>query len=122
MTRLAVAAMMLIGMVILTVRPADAQPVQYQFTPPPPITALPGTEAGSPPTSSAGPRAYSHPFVSNRRLHRFYPRRGGRVAIVPPALHGQRSYSNRVQRCEQAGAAAGVRPGHLGAFTNRCAG
>jgi len=121
MTRLAIAAMMLIGTVTMIVRPADAQPVQYQFTPPPPIVALPGTEAGSPPTSWPGPHGYSHPYISHRGLHPFYGRRG-RVAIVPPALHGQHSYSNRVQRCEQAGAAAGVRPGHLGAFTNRCAG
>jgi hypothetical protein len=48
--------------------------------------------------------------------------RRGRVVAVPPAVSpGQELYSNRLARCAQGGAAAGIGANHLGAFTTRCA-
>ena len=52
---------------------------------------------------------------------RYVPHRG-RVVLGPPAaVPGQNNYGDRMARCAQAGAAAGIGANHLGAFTTQCA-
>lgn len=102
-------------------QPAYGQPVQYQFTPPPPIVALPGTEAGAPPTAWAGPRAYSGEPAPQGKPHLYHTHHGRPVLVPQSVMPGMHSYSDRLARCAQAGAAAGLHAGGLGAFTSRCA-
>ncbi len=121
MIRSVIAATVLIGAAIVSASPGNSQPVQSQFSPPPPIVPLPGTEAGNPPTAWPGPYGYSAPHIPHAKWHHSYAGRA-RVAIVPHSvLRGRHNYSDRVARCTEAGAAAGIHPGHLGAFVSRCA-
>jgi hypothetical protein len=43
------------------------------------------------------------------------------VLVPPAAVPGQNNYGDRMARCAQAGAAAGIGANHLGAFTTQCA-
>jgi hypothetical protein len=113
--------------------PALSQVVQYQFTPPPPVAPLPFHPFESPSTlqipgvvppdrvvkrSARQHPAPPPPFETPRYVttHR------GRVVVVPPAIFpGPELYSDRVARCAQAGAGAGIGANHLGAFTAQCA-
>jgi hypothetical protein len=47
--------------------------------------------------------------------------RTGRTVLVPSVPSNLDSFSNRVQGCVTAGAAAGLNPGGVGAFTRSCA-
>lgn len=136
MIRLAIASTLLAAGAALACGPAASQPVQYQFTPPPPIVALPSTSTPSyapvpgvaPPVPSPGgsgvvpyhvtPAPSTAPTGSARNV---YTRRGRVVHVPGPPGRGQDSFSDRVTRCVHAGAAAGIRPGELGSFTSQCA-
>ena len=135
MSRVAISSaisLVLAGMLLC--EPAIAQVVQYQYTPPPPIQALPFHPFESPSTLQIPGVVPPDRVVPDRagkrsaRLHRTAPTspetyvtRHGRVVVVPPAVSGQELYSDRMARCAQAGAEAGVGANHLGAFTTRCA-
>jgi hypothetical protein len=119
---------------VMVLGPAFGQPVQYQFTPPPPVQPLPFHPFESPSTLQIPGVVPPDRVVPDRagkrsaRLHRTAPTspetyvtRHGRVVVVPPAVSGQELYSDRMARCAQAGAGAGVGANHLGAFTTRCA-
>ena len=47
--------------------------------------------------------------------------RRGRTVLVPAGPPERNSFSDRVERCVQAGTAAGVRSNHIGSFTAQCA-
>ena len=47
--------------------------------------------------------------------------RMGRTVIVPSVPSNLNTFSNRVQNCVAAGAAAGLRSGAVGGFTRSCA-
>jgi hypothetical protein len=123
-------APMLIGLTVCA--PAFGQVVLYQFTPPPPVTALPFHPFESPSTLQIPnvvppdrvlkrARPPDSTVLNSHETPRYVPHRG-RVVPVPPALvPGQNSYSDRAARCAQAGTAAGIGANHLGAFTTQCA-
>jgi hypothetical protein len=132
LSRIATSLVIVAGVMVLG--PAFGQPVQYQFTPPPPVQPLPFHPFESPSTLQIPGVVPPDRVVPDRagkrsaRLHRTAPTspetyvtRHGRVVVVPPAVSGQELYSDRMARCAQAGAGAGVGANHLGAFTTRCA-
>ena len=47
--------------------------------------------------------------------------RMGRTVMVPSVPSDLNTFSNRVQNCMAAGAAAGLNPGAIGGFTRSCA-
>jgi hypothetical protein len=117
----------------MVLEPAFGQVVQYQFTPPPPVVPLPFHPFESPSTLQI-PDVVPPDRVLKRsaRQHsavpapvetpRYVTTRHGRVVVVPPAVvPGQELYSDRVARCAQAGAGAGIGASRLGAFTAQCA-
>src|SRR5580704_5797869 len=126
--RIATSLLMLVGLTIFA--PAFGQVVPYQFTPPPPVTPLPFHPFESPSTLQIpGVVPPDRIVTRTAKQHRAGPAspethvtRHGRVVVVPPAVvPGPELYSDRVARCAQAGAAAGIGANHLGAFTTRCA-
>lgn len=135
MRRIVFSASLAASIALMAWQPLAAQPVQYQFTPPPPITPLPQTGVSAPvtppgvaePVPSPGiarvePQTYTPPG-SVKPLRSHAPRfvwSGRRMIPVPPASR-HASYGDRVQGCVQAGAAAGVPSGRLGSFGARCA-
>jgi hypothetical protein len=72
---------------------------------PPPPAVMPGPVL--PPSFSAPSRV-----VTTRR---------GRTVQVPGGPPDRNSFSDRVERCVHAGAAAGIGPNRLGGFTAQCA-
>jgi hypothetical protein len=60
------------------------------------------------------PQSFSAPsrMVTTRR---------GRTVLVPAGPPDRQSFSDRVERCVHAGAAAGIRPNRIGGFTAQCA-
>jgi hypothetical protein len=72
---------------------------------PPPPAMMPGPTL--PPSFSAPSRV-----VTTRR---------GRTVLVPAGPPDRNSFSDRVERCVHAGAAAGIRPNRMGSFTAQCA-
>jgi hypothetical protein len=137
MIRFAIASLVLAGSAVAVLKPAYGQPVQYQFTPPPPIVALPsssmpsypsipGVAAPVPAPGSSGvvPYRVTPPSVASSRSHatRYLHTQRGRIVAVPPALgRGQDTFNDRVSRCAHAGASGGVRPGEFGSFMGQCA-
>jgi hypothetical protein len=128
MRRIATSLLILAG--VMACEPGFAQVVQYQYTPPPPIQALPFHPFESPSTLQIpGVVPPDRVVTRSTRHHRAvqtspetYVTRRGRVVVVPPAVNpGQELYSDRLARCAQGGAAAGIGANHLGAFTARCA-
>jgi hypothetical protein len=117
---------------MIVLEPADAQVVQYQYTPPPPVEPLPFHPFESPSTLQIPgvvppdrvlrrARPPHSTALTSPETPRYVPHRG-RVVVVPPAVvPGQNLYSDRVARCAQAGAAAGIGANHLGGFTMQCA-
>jgi hypothetical protein len=119
---------MLAGLMVC--EPALGQVVQYQYTPPPPVVPLPFHPFEAPSTLQIPDVVPPDRIVTrSARAHRAAPvspethvTRHGRVVVVPPAVvPGQELYSDRLARCAQAGAGAGIGANHLGAFTTRCA-
>jgi hypothetical protein len=119
---------MLAGAIVVT--PAVGQVVQYQYTPPPPVVPLPFHPFEAPSTLQIpGVVPPDRIVTRSARAHRTAPvspethvTRHGRVVVVPPAVApAQELYSDRLARCAQAGAAAGIGANHLGGFTARCA-
>jgi hypothetical protein len=131
---------------LILCKSALGQVVQYQYTPPPPVVALPFHPFESPSTlqipgvvppdrvvtrsarqhraARASPETHVIPdFVGiESGFVQVGITRHGRVVVVPPAVvPGQELYSDRLARCAQGGAAAGIGANHLGAFTARCA-
>jgi hypothetical protein len=128
--RIATSLLMLIGLVVCA--PAFGQVVQYQFTPPPPVTPLPFHPFESPSTLQIPnvvppdrvlkrARPPGSTALNSYEAPRYVPHRGRVVPVPPAAVPGQNNYSDRMARCAQAGAAAGIGANHLGAFTTQCA-
>jgi hypothetical protein len=87
--------------------PGVAPSVPSPFTPPPQLGGAP-----APPAVVTGPmlpQPLSGPTIVTRPH---------RTPVLVPG--GPSNFSNRVERCIEAGTAAGVGPGHIGAFTGRC--
>jgi|HubBroStandDraft_1064217.scaffolds.fasta_scaffold909449_2 hypothetical protein len=134
MNRLVAALMLTCGFAALMPEMAASQPVQYQFTPPPPIVALPQTAPSAasipgvadpvpaPPVSRVEPQTYEPPS-SVRPLRSHAPRavQYGRRTVVVPGRHARSDFGDRVRGCLQAGAGAGVPSGRLGGFSVQCA-
>ena len=131
MTRFAIASLMLVGGAMLVVEMAYGQGVQQQFTPPPPIRALPSSSSSYPqipgvappvpgPTGShlapyrGTPSAGSPGHGGNRAVYTSH----GRRVLVPTSP--TETYGDRVSNCAHAGASAGLGPNQLGAFMGRC--
>ena len=72
---------------------------------PPPPAMMPGP---------ALPQNFSAPsrMVTTRR---------GRTVQIPAGQPNRNSFSDRVESCAHAGAAAGIGPGRMGSFTAQCA-
>jgi hypothetical protein len=134
MFRIAVSSVMLAASALIALPPAYGQPVQYQFTPPPPIVALPSGSSGSlqtpgvaPPVPAPGPSAGPYGYAPSHTVAplrsgttRYVHTRHGRMVAVPGAAHsGQDSMSDRVIRCNQAGIAAGL-GSKTGGFIGQC--
>jgi hypothetical protein len=131
MFRFAFASLMLAGGAVATFEPAHAQPVQYQFTPPPPIPTLPPSSGSLyPPAPSVLPPVPA-PGQSYLKPHQVMPppalsappsartvHTRGRTVIVPSSP-GE-TFGDRVSSCAHAGAAAGLGPNQLNAFMGRC--
>jgi hypothetical protein len=135
MIRSVIASLMLAGAAMAALEPAYGQPVQYQFTPPPPIRALPSSQPPSyapipdvaPPAPAPGgsgvvpyrvrpaPSASGSGRGSTRPV---YTARGRRI-LVPSAP--AETFGDRVSNCAHAGASSGLGPNQLGAFMGRCA-
>jgi len=88
--------------------PGVAPSVPSPFTPPPQLGGAP-----APPVALPVPRVSPNRHVGPSLVTR--PR--GRPVEVPG---GPSNFSDRVERCVHAGAAAGVGPSGLGSFTRRC--
>lgn len=110
--------------------PALGQVVQYQYTPPPPVVPLPFHPFEAPSTLQIPGVVPPNRIVTRSPRHdraapvspETHVTRRGRVVVVPPAVApAQELYSDRLARCAQGGAAAGIGANHLGAFTARCA-
>lgn len=87
--------------------PGVAPSVPSPFTPPPQLGGAPAPPAVV--SSPVLPRNVSGPTIVTRPH---------RTPVLVPG--GPSNFSNRVERCIEAGTAAGVGPGHIGAFTGRC--
>jgi hypothetical protein len=112
--------------------PARAQPVQSQFTPPPPIPHLPSSSGPLyPPTAGTQPPVpaphASHlkpwhvtppPALSAERSARAVHTARGRTILVPSSP-GE-TFGDRVSSCAHAGASAGLGTSQLNAFMGRC--
>jgi hypothetical protein len=123
---------MLAGSAFAMLAPAHGQPVQYQFTPPPPIPHLPSSSAplypstpgALPPVPAPHPshlkpwRVTPPPALSGERSARAVQTARGRTVLVPSSP-GE-TFGDRVSSCAHAGASAGLRPGQLNAFMGRC--
>jgi hypothetical protein len=137
MMRFAIASLLLAGSAMVVLEPAYGQPLQYQFTPPPPIVPLPssslpsypsipGVAAPAPAPGGSGVVPYRvtpPPSVASSRSHttRYLHTQRGRIVAVPPALGGgQDTFNDRVSRCAFAGASGSVRPGQMGSFMAGC--
>jgi hypothetical protein len=133
--RIAIASLMLAGAAMAAAEPAAGQAVQYQYTPPPPIVALPSQLPGpatipgvaspvpAPPVASTEPQQFTPPR-SVKPLPSLSPRfvqvPNGPVVVVPPA-RPHASYSERYHGCIHAGTAAGLSSSQLGSFGVLCA-
>jgi len=123
---------MLIGTALATLEPAQAQGVQYQFTPPPPIRTLPSSSSPSYPSmpdvappvpaprqSHLAPyRVTPPPGPSDSRSTRTVHSARGRTVFVPSS-RGE-TFGDRVSNCAHAGASAGLGPNQLSAFMGQC--
>jgi hypothetical protein len=71
----------------------------------------------------APPQVMPGPTVSPgyRGTSQIYTTRRGRVVQVPAGPPNRQSFSDRVERCMEAGAAAGLGPNHVSSFSRRCA-
>jgi hypothetical protein len=112
--------------------PAHGQPVQQQFTPPPPIVALPSSSApsyaripgvASPEPAPGGSGVVPYHVVprshmSSRSGTRYVPTHRGRLIPVPSG--SGETFGDRVSRCGHAGAANGLGPNQLGGFMGQC--
>jgi len=132
MIRFAIAFLMLANCAVMVLEPAFGQGVQYQFTPPPPIRALPSSSSPSYPmvpgvaspvpapgaSHLAPPRVTPSPRSSEHGLNRSIYTASGRRILVPTAP-GE-TFGDRVSNCAHAGASAGLGPNQLGSFMGRC--
>jgi hypothetical protein len=128
MVRTAVAILMLAGSAVMALGvmspdPAQAQPVQYQFTPPPPVMPLHSSPSyGGLSAPSTGTYGYD-PSAGVRPSHfgaRTFHTRHGRPIEVPRGTAGHNTFHDRVSRCQQAGAAAGLSASGQSLFTGQC--
>jgi hypothetical protein len=86
--------------------PGVAPSVPSPYTPPPQLGGAP-----APPVMLPGPTV--SPNLPSRQVTR-----PSRAPVEVPG--GPSNFSNKVERCIDAGTAAGVGPGHIGEFTRRC--
>jgi hypothetical protein len=128
MFRTAIATLMLVGSAVAALgltapNLAEAQPMQYQFTPPPPIMPLHSSPSyGGLSAPSAGGYGYD-PSAGVRPSHygsRTFNTRHGRPIEVPRGTAGHNTFHDRVSRCQQAGAAAGLNATGQSLFTGQC--
>ncbi len=127
--RAAILSAMLTGAAMAATGPVQAQPVQQQFTPPPPIVPLHSSgglgSANIGASGGFGGGSYDNVRRSTGRSHgtRYVQTRHGRTVVVaPPLVRGQNSFGDRVTRCLQAGAGAGLGPNQLGSsYIGQCA-
>ena len=87
--------------------PGVAPSVPSPYGPPPLLGGAP-----------APPAALPVPTVSPNLPSTLVTRPNGPPVAVPA---GPSNFSNKVERCIEAGTAAGVGPNHIGTFTSRCA-
>ena len=100
--------------------PAMAQVGQFPGVAPPVPSPQGSTQLGGaplPPAVAPGPNLPSGFSGSSRVV----TTRRGRNVVVPDGPSNRNSFSDRVERCAHAGAAAGVGPSHIGGFTAQCA-
>ena len=95
--------------------PAMAQVGQFPGVAPPVPSPLLG---GAPPPPAIMPGPVLPGNFSGPSRIVTTPR--GRAVQVPGGPPDRNSFSDRVERCVQAGAAAGISPGRMGAFTGQC--
>jgi hypothetical protein len=128
MIRFALATSILIAAALMG--PAWADPVQTQFSPPPPIVALPSSSAPSypqipgvaPPAPAPGGSGVVRYHVVPRSTARsgsgtrYVQTHHGRIIAVPSGG----TFGDRVSRCGHAGAAGGLGPNQLGNFMGQC--
>ena len=86
--------------------PGVAPPTPSPFTAPPQLGGAP-----APPVMLPGPTVSPH-------LPSTLVTRPNRPPVEVPG--GPSNFSNKVERCIEAGTAAGVGPNHIGEFTRRC--
>jgi hypothetical protein len=102
-----------------SVSPALAQTGQFPgvapSVPSPGQTQLGG--APLPPAVMPGPVLPNNFHAPSRVI----TTRHGRNVLVPSGPPDRQNFSDRVERCIEAGTAAGVGPNHIGSFTRRCA-
>src|SRR5258707_6839649 len=132
MLRSAIASLMLAGSVLAMLEPAHGQPVQYQFTPPPPIPRPPSSSAplyapmpGVAPPVPAPQQSHLKPYrvtpppgLSAQPSARAVQTARGRTIFVPSSP--VETFGDRVSSCAHAGASAGLRAGQMNAFMGRC--
>jgi hypothetical protein len=132
MLRYAIASLMLAGSAVAMLEPARGQPVQYQFTPPPPIPRLPSSAAPLYPSMPGVAPPVPAPTQSHLKPYRVTPPPGlsapssaravhtahGRTIFVPSS--SGETFGDRVSSCAHAGASAGLRAGQMNAFMGRC--
>jgi hypothetical protein len=114
------AAMRRVFAIVLTLwawtGPALAQVGQFPgVIPPVPSPQL----GGAPPPPAVMPGPVLPPGFS--APSRVMTTRRGRTVLVPAGPPDRNSFSDRVERCVHAGAAAGIGPNHIGGFTAQCA-
>ncbi|MBV9824969.1 MAG: hypothetical protein JO001_04710 [Alphaproteobacteria bacterium] len=102
---------------------AQAQPVQYQFTPPPPVVPLSPQPAVPDQVSGASPYDYAgrHSARSSHHRTQYAQTRHGRLVAVPPGRPGYNTFGDRVLRCQQAASQAGLGASQQGSFAAQCA-
>jgi hypothetical protein len=132
MLRYAVAFLLLAASAVATLAPAHAQPVPYQFTPPPPIPRLPSSSAPLYPSMPGVALPAPAPTQSHLKPYRVTPSPGlsapssartvhtahGHTIFVPSSP-GE-TFGDRVSSCAHAGASAGLRAGQMNAFMGQC--
>lgn len=126
MRGLAIFMMLAVG-VAAGLTSAQAQVVQQQFAPPPPIVPLHSYSAPDfgvgvvPSVPAPGAHGHAPSHYSSHRASRYAMTHRGRVVAVPPGRPGYNTFSDRVLRCTQAGSQVGLNASHQGAFVAQCA-
>jgi glucose/arabinose dehydrogenase len=101
---------------------AQAQVGQFPGVAPPvpsPQIGAPPQLGGAPPPPAVMPGQNLGPNFSGPSSIVTVP--NGPTVLVPAGPPNRNSFSDRVERCVQAGTAVGIGPNDIGAFTRQCA-